>query len=101
MVLIALVAVREALLGHFELAITDPGKLYSYLSVVEALMVGYLVAARVSIARSARTALDSLAHVLDLPPARLARQRDEIGTYRLYRFQAAGYAAALTIGIAR
>lgn len=95
LVLIGAVVLREALLGRLAMAVADPTGSWLYLSVVDALLVGYLVAARVSIARAAREALDSLVDVLDLSATRRDRLRTRMGSYRRARLRAAGAAGAL------
>lgn len=93
--LITLVVLREASLGHLAPAAHDPEQMSVYLSVIDALLVGYLLAARVSVARAARATLDTLGDVLDLAPGRRAELREQMGRYRRHRFHAAGLAGAL------
>lgn len=92
--IVALVA-REAWLGRLDDAIAPPASLHVYLAVVEALLIGYLLAARVSTARAARATLDALGDALDLPDARRALVRGVIGCYRRERYLAAGAAGAV------
>lgn len=93
--LIGVLLLREAALGRLAMAVADPPDLHVYLSVVDALLVGYLIAARVSVARAARATFDRLGDALDVTPAEGARLRGRMGSYRRGRFLAAGAAAAL------
>lgn len=93
--LIAALIVREAWLGRLATAIDPPASMHVYLAVVESLLIGYLLAARVSTARAARAALDALGDAIDLPAARRALVRDVIGRYRRGRYLAAGTAGAV------
>lgn len=93
--LIVLVVLREAWLGRLALAARETPDPSVYLSIVDALLIGYLLAARVSVARAARTTLDALGDVLDLAPARRAELRAQMGRYRRHRFRMAGLAGAL------
>ncbi|MBY0274937.1 hypothetical protein K2Z84_06330, partial [Candidatus Binatia bacterium] len=93
--LIAGVVLREAILGRLGTAAHGRAELSVYLSVIDALLVGYLLAARVSVARAARATLDTLAELLDLSPARRAELRDQMGRYRRHRLHLAGLAGAL------
>lgn len=93
--LIGALIAREAWGGRLASAVTAPDSLHLYLAFVESLLIGYLLAARVSTARAARAALDALGDALDLPPARRAIVRDAIGRYRRGRYLAAGTAGAM------
>jgi hypothetical protein len=66
-----------------------------YLSIVDALLVGDLVAARGSIARAGRATLDALGDVLELPALRREQLRSQMGSYRRARLLAAGSAGAM------
>jgi len=93
--LIVLLLARQAWLGRLDDAVTAPTSVHVYLAIVESLLIGYLLAARVSTARAARATLDALGDALDLPPARRAIVRETIGRYRRGRYLAAGAAGAL------
>ncbi len=93
--LIAVLIVREAWLARLATAVTAPADLHVYLAVVEALLVGYLLAARVSTARAARATVDALGDALDLSAARRAHVKQMSGRYRHARYVAAGAAGAL------
>lgn len=90
-----LVVLREAWLGRLGIATHETSDPSVYLSIVDALLIGYLLAARVSVARAARATLDALGEVLDLSPARRAELRAQMGRYRRHRFRMAGLAGAL------
>lgn len=93
LVLIALLVLREVWLDRLPLALADPSRIY--VAIVEAMVIGYLVAARVATARAARATLDSLAHALDGTPGALARVRNRIGQYPRLRFLVAGCGGAI------
>jgi hypothetical protein len=93
--LIAALTLREAWVGHLGIAARDPADLYVYLSIVDALLIGYLVAARISVARAARATFDALGDALDLSPARRTELREQMGRYRRRRFRLAGIGGAL------
>jgi hypothetical protein len=92
--LIVAIVLREAWAGHLAAAARDPADGYIYLSVVDALLIGYLVAARVSVARAARATLDALGDALDLSPARRTELKEQMGRYRRGRFRLAGLGGA-------
>lgn len=94
-ILVGVVLLREALLGRLAVALADPTGSWVYLSIVDALLVGYLVAARVSIARAGRATLDALGDVLELPALRREQLRSQMGSYRRARLLAAGSAGAM------
>lgn len=93
--LVAVLVARDAWLGRLAPTLADPADLY--VSIVESLLIGYLVAARVSVARAARATLDALGDALSLTPARRASLREEMGRYFRLRFLAAGLLGA-TLG---
>src|SRR4029078_12136624 len=69
--LIALLMLREVFLSRLQAALAAPRDLY--IDTVEALLIGYLVAARVAAAHAARTVLAAVDDALYLPAARRTR----------------------------
>jgi len=91
--LMALLAARETWLARMQVALSHPRDLY--VAVVETLLIGYLVAARMAAPRSGAAVLAAVEHALDLSAAQRAQLRESVGRYRRARFLAAGAAGAV------
>ena len=92
-VLLALLTLRETWMARMQLALSHPRDLY--VAVVEILLIGYLVAARMAAPRAAAGVLAAVEHALDLPAAQREKVRERIGRYRRARFLAAGTVGAV------
>lgn len=91
--LIVLLALREAYLGRVEVALAAPRDLF--ISIIELLLCGYLIAARVAASHAARMTLAAAEDSLDLSEAHQARLRESLGRYARTHFVTVGAVGAV------